>query len=109
MKKLCNYFFNYDYELENVKDLKEYSFTDLEMTLLKINKRFIIIKETLENHDFEATFKSKKTTLVLMYTSFGVFKYKVKEEWLNIFQQTYISSLQFSNKFKKEVVNKKAD
>jgi hypothetical protein len=85
MKSVFDYFFNHDFELSNLQDLRDYSFEELKSAVLKLNKKFSIRKKIFENGDFIATFRSNKSNLVLMYTSTGVFKYKLKDKWLNFF------------------------
>ena len=76
---------NYDFELSQIKSFKDLNFESLKEHILGLNRGFIVSVQILADGDFVATFKSKRTILLLQYNSDGIYKYKLKEEWLDKF------------------------
>lgn len=76
---------NYDFELSQIKSFKDQNFESLKENILGLNRGFIVSVQILVDGDFVATFKSKRTILLLQYNSDGIYKYKLKEEWLDKF------------------------
>jgi hypothetical protein len=82
--EICNniFFTNSEFELGNINDLSFYSFNDLCILIKNLNKGFIITKHNESSNTFLAEFKSKKTILIIRYSSDGIFLKKVNEELL---------------------------
>jgi hypothetical protein len=69
------------FELETIKDLSQFSFSELSQKIINLNRGFIVNIVDHEQDTFLAVFESASTKLEILYTKEGSFIKKINEFW----------------------------
>jgi hypothetical protein len=72
---------NRSYELDSIKDFNDYTFSELAVKILYLNKGFSVQRSNQTSDSFLGIFESERTKLVLIYNSDGIFVAKISEIW----------------------------
>jgi hypothetical protein len=72
---------NSSYELDSITNFDEYTFSELAVKILYLNKGFSVQRLNQTSDSFLGTFESERTKLVLCYNRDGIFVAKISEIW----------------------------
>lgn len=72
---------NSSYELDSITNFDEYTFSELAVKILYLNKGFSVQRLNQTSDSFSGIFESERTKLVLSYNRDGIFVAKISEIW----------------------------
>jgi hypothetical protein len=72
---------NSSYELDSITNFDEYTFYELAVKILYLNKGFSVHRLNQTSDSFSGIFESERTKLVLSYNRDGIFVAKISEIW----------------------------